>query len=341
MIKFPLTISNNKRLPNHQWHPSVLYLVNPVSGYKWWMAETPFPPHDIEPYQDRYELPCIHYSKDGITWMPIPENPIDDINETDLLTHNFLSDPHLIYIKDHFECYYRKTFKFDKDRKENTTQFLKKISFDGFNWSESTIIADLRLAEDKKVWGDQIISPSVYYDGIIYHCWYVDASGYVRDRHMLYTTSIDGITWEKAKECSLIGTNVIPWHIDVQFYLGEWQLLCYDHNIYKLSHFTSKDGLIFNYDCVIMQPSKNPLSFRSYRIYRSCSVFYDSVVRIYFSEASNVRAYIGLLETTDFVNYSHVSGRMKVRYVIDTMALSIIVLKKAISKIKRIVCAGF
>lgn len=341
MITFPLSIKNKNILPNHRWHPSVVYLDNPVSGYRWWMAETPFPPHHIEPYQDRYELPCIHYSKDGKTWLSIPENPIDDINEVDLLTHNYLSDPHLIYVNDHFECYYRKTFKFDKDRRENTTQLLKKTSVDGFNWSECTIIADLRKDKDLEIWGEQIISPSVYFDGTIYHCWYVDASGYICDRHILYTTSKDGISWVKAKRCSLLGTQEIPWHIDVQYYMGKWQLLCYDHNNHILSHYTSEDGMAFHFDRVIMRPSKNPFSFRSYRIYRSCSVLFDDVVRIYFSEASNVRAYIGLLETEDYVKFRFISGRMKAQYILDTISMSYFVIQRVINKFKRIIYGKF
>lgn len=341
MLNRPLIINSSDYLPNHRWHPSVVYLDKPVSGYRWWMAETPFPPHYIEPYQDRYELPCIHYSKDGITWLSIPTNPIDDINDTDLITHNYLSDPHLIYVKDHFECYYRKTFKFDKDRRENTTQLLKKTSVDGFNWSNCTVIADLRKDEDRSIWGEQIISPSVYFDGNIYHCWYVDASGYVSDRHILYTTSIDGITWKKAKLCTLLGAKEIPWHIDVQCYMWKWQLLCYDHNNHNLSHYTSEDGLAFHFDRVLLRPSKNPFSFSSYRIYRSCSVLYNDVVRIYFSEASRVRAYIGLLETEDFVHLKYISGSMNAQYVLDTISMSYFVIKRVVNKFKRIIYGKF
>ena len=56
-------------------HPSVLFFPDGWSGYKYWMAMTPYPAGN-----DDHEDPCIVVSQDGINWIVPPglTNPIDD-----------------------------------------------------------------------------------------------------------------------------------------------------------------------------------------------------------------------------------------------------------------------
>lgn len=105
----PVQIKNLSSLQPHPWHPSVVYIPEGWNGHKYWMAQTPFPPADVKPYRDRYELPCIHYSDDGIKWNPIISNPIEDLMPEEIEAHNYYSDPHLVLRDGVLECYYRYT----------------------------------------------------------------------------------------------------------------------------------------------------------------------------------------------------------------------------------------
>lgn len=55
-------------------HPSVVDLGRPLGGYRWWMANTPYPGQ-----QDAMENPCIYASNDRINWYPPAglTNPIE------------------------------------------------------------------------------------------------------------------------------------------------------------------------------------------------------------------------------------------------------------------------
>lgn len=60
---------------NQSVHPSVLYFPSGWNGYKYWMAETPYPWAN-----EAYENPSIHASHDGTIWVDPPGllNPIDE-----------------------------------------------------------------------------------------------------------------------------------------------------------------------------------------------------------------------------------------------------------------------
>lgn len=317
---FPIQIRNCKNLPKEVWHPSVVYCREGWSGHVWWMSETPYTPGFIPPYTDRWELPCIHYSDDGIRWHPIEVNPIDDLNEGDIKARNYLSDPHLVLHDGVMYCYYRKTILIDGKLEGNKTLLYRKKSVDGQYWSERELVVDLQDENDVVIWGEQIISPSVRWDEnkCFFECWYVDGSGYAMDRGVRYSTSKDGLKWEKAVRCELPMDNDLPWHLDVQSYNGVYYMLCYSDNN-ALMLYTSVDGVNFQYQNTILHSMPN--TFFSERIYRSCSVWDGQKYRIYFPGYDGKLSRIGLIETDDWSHYRMISVWWNFDYHIDIIKL--------------------
>lgn len=311
----PIVIKQNKNCMPHPWHPSVVYKPEGWNGFKYWMAQTPYPPIEVLPYVDRYELPCIHFSNDGIHWSSIESNPIDDLTEDMIARHNYYSDPHLLIRENRMECYYRLTLLVDQQLENNKTLLLRKTSLDGFVWSESEIVADLRKDSDIDIWGGQIISQAVMWDKNQYKCWYVDRSGYLVDRKINLTTSYDGIHWMKYVQCSLKGKNIDPWHIDVQYYDKKYQMIVFDMR--GLFWFESDDGISFTFVSEILYPTRFFVDFYSEGLYRACSVKVDDVINIYFSAKNENRASIGLLRTNNRLSFQYIDGMHKLHYLIE------------------------
>lgn len=310
----PLQIKNLPECMPHPWHPSVIYTPEGWNGHRWWMAQTPFPPFDVEPYRDRYELPCIFFSDDGRRWQPIEGNPIDDIDAADIEAHNYLSDPHLVLRGGVMECYYRRSILTGRQLVGNTTQLLRKTSTDGLHWSEREVVADLREKSDNAIWGQQIISPAIHWDGQRYRCWYVDRSGYLPNRQILMTTSIDGVAWKPYMVCQLdMPSDIDPWHIDVQYYDGGYQLLLYDG--WHLHWLDSNDGIGFRYVSKVLSPTQYFMDFYAVGLYRACSVKVGEEIWVYFSAKNAQRSSIGLLRSKDRLKFCPVNGISRWQYI--------------------------
>ncbi len=309
----PLDIVNTPNCLPSPWHPSVVFVAEGWNGHPYWMAQTPFPNHDMEPYRDRYELPCVHYSDDGIHWSPIPNNPIVELTDVEIAAHEYYSDPHLVFKNGVLELYYRFTILQAGQLVGNKTLLLRSVSHDGYNWSEPQTIADLRKIEDIAVWGEQIISQALCWDEHRYRCWYVDKSSYLHSRNIRIVTSVDGVEWTKSKLCSIDGPAMDPWHIDVQYYDGKYQMIVYD--MWRLRWYESEDGLHFRFVSDILQPSSKPYHFYAGGLYRACSVKTDTDIRVYFSAEREDQSYIGLLSTTDRLHFRPVSGVSSFRWI--------------------------
>ena len=329
----PLHITNTSKIPRFFWHPTVVYIPEGFGGHQWWMAESPYHPVvELKPYRARWELPCVHYSDDGILWKSIANNPVDDLTEQQILDEDYLSDPHLVYKDGVLELSYRLTLLTDKQIQGNKTVLYKKTSVDGVDWSERIVVADLRRKEDVEIWGEQIISQAILWTGTEYQCWYVDGSGYEKNRGIKMTTSEDGVHWTKAKQCKIVDYKDTPWHIDVQQIDGAYHMLCYGDTSGKLAYLTSEDGRNWQYKTIVISPSHSLGSFYSQRIYRSCAVKAGEYIHIYFSAATAKRSYIGLLRTKDWKKFEHVSPRLNITYGIDVVME---LLGKATNKIQK------
>lgn len=331
----PIKINNLPRIPNYFWHPSVIYIPERFGNYKWWMAQSPYHPMiELQPYRARWEYPCVYYSNDGLTWHSISNNPLDDLSIEQIQEECYFSDPHLVYRNGNLELYYRLTLLHNKQIIGNKTILYKKTSKDGVTWSSHEIVADLRRENDIVIWGEQIISQAIVWTGEKYICWYVDGSGYQKQRGIRLTYSKDGVHWEPSKKCSLEGYMDTPWHIDVQKYDENFHMLVYGDTKTELAHLVSVDGITWNMHSIILRPEHNKwYSFYSDRIYRSCSVKVSNAYYIYFSAATTIRSYIGLLKTKDWEHFEHLNPFLNTQFMLDLVKLFT---NKIIKKCKKI-----
>ena len=318
MINTPLHITNFSKYPVvDTYHPSVVYVEEGWCGHRFWMVQTPYSVIDIKPYNDRYELPCVLFSDDGIHWTSIPNNPIDDLMPEDIAAHNYLSDPHLILKNNQLELYYRYTILKDKQLVGNKTVLYRRVSKNGVDWSEREVIVDLRNENDILIWGEQIISPAIVWHNNQYFCWYIDASSYIEDRHVRFTNSKDGIHWMKSTLCEISNDNVIPWHLDVQYFDGQFQILIFDIDNQILAHYTSANGIEFENYKLLLRPTNKLCDYYSESLYRACSVKVKSEINIYISAHNGERCSIGLWRTKDFSDFIPVRGMGVIRYLLE------------------------
>lgn len=288
----PINIDIPKSLPNHPWHPSVVYVSDGWNGHRYWMAQTPLPIKNVTPYLDRWELPCIHYSNDGINWSSIDTNPIDDLTNDQIKCRSYHSDPHLILVDDVLYCYYRLMEDNDK-----WTTILRKHSKDGVHWSDREIVSKTQSMER------QIISPSIVRNSNCYRMYYVDDIFSNNNRGIQYSESIDGLIFGKSKPIQIIGKtleNTIPWHIDVQYVADEYYLVTHDVNHHKVELWKSIDGKTFEYVSLILRASNRLGDFFKTWLYRSCLVPITNngeILRVYVSGHNGRSRHIGLLES--------------------------------------------
>lgn len=288
-MKTPIKIDIPKLLPSHPWHPSVVYVPDGWNDHPYWMAETPLPIKTIPPYLDRWELPCIHYSDDGINWYSINANPIDDLSESQIKGHGYHSDPHLIFKDGVLYCYYRLMEDYDV-----WTTIIRKHSVDGIHWSEREIVCRTKSSER------QIISPAVVWTGTCFRMYYVDDTFTNIDRGVQYCESEDGLVFNAPNKAMLVAANsTIPWHIDVQKIGEAYYMVVHDVNNNKLELWKSNDGISFAFVSEVLRPSNKFMSFYRTQLYRSCLVSINKVFRIYFSAHNGRSRHIGLLESMD------------------------------------------
>lgn len=283
-MKTPIDIEIPKILPHHPWHPSAVYVPEGWNGHRCWMAQTPYPPFHVAPYKDRWELPCIHYSDDGIRWESIDANPIDDLTDEQIASHSYHSDPHLVKKDGVLYCYYRLM----EDHDERTT-ILRKHSRDGVKWSEREII---KVERGKRKVESEIISPAVVWTGEKWRMYYVDDTYTNLQRGIQLAESEDGIhftvigsVWEQQE--------VKPWHIDVQLIEGKYYLLVHDVDANTLWLYTSKDGMHFGEGKEILKASGKLTDYWSHKLYRACLVDVEGKKHIYFSANEGMASYIG------------------------------------------------
>ena len=180
-------------------HPDIAYFPEGWQGYKYWMVFTPYP------FGKRaYENPSILVSQDGYHWDIPPglRNPV-----VGPVSRGYHADPDLLYDQKSGELWlYFMRFK------DNQSYLYRVCSSDGINWSNPELIFQ------EPYFG--MLSPSILYQGGLYHLWYVDSgrlginSGYTEVK---YRTSDDGVNWSQPQKVSIDLQGYQVWHLEVSY----------------------------------------------------------------------------------------------------------------------------
>ena len=273
------------------YHPAVLYFKDGWNGYKYWMAETPFSPK-AQPYPDRFECPTIHVSNDGVNWTHIGKElkPIDDLTEQEVKEFDFFSDPHLVFVDGRMECWYRFTHRRGDKNNYAFVELCRRTTTDGVHWSDREVLIDLLHSEVGNCFSNMVVSPTILRERDKYRMWYVNSETKgQREVHM--STSADGYVWGEIVHCKLIGHNLNPWHIDVNYIDDRYYLVCYEKS---LTLWESEDGVEFIYKKQLLDVGTIG-SFYGYWLYRAVLIK-DDKYKLYFSGNNCFHTYIGLME---------------------------------------------
>lgn len=249
---------------NETTHPKVLYFDEPVNGYKYWLVSTPYPYNTAF-----YENPSIVVSNDGIHFKE-PEgikNPISGY-PSKYWDESYYSDPYILYDKDHFELFYRKTLsKLNNEYKKSGYNYIyMKTSNDGINWSKEKLVLDYSSSE-------AYMSLSVIKEKDLYKIWYVNY-----DNKVKYVTSKDLINYSKPIDINVADFDKKIWHGEVQFINNKY--ICVFMIKYKLYYTESNDGINFNTPKLI-NTELNELNGISHNIYKSSFIINDDSIELY------------------------------------------------------------
>ncbi|MGP6139569.1 BppU family phage baseplate upper protein [Jeotgalibaca sp. A127] len=286
---------------NQPYHPSVLYIAGGFNGYKYWMASSPLPTV-AQPYPERYEVPVVHKSNDGINWEVVTSaNPLDDLTAAEIANTDYMSDPHLVYRPDTstLEVWYRLT---RRATDEPTTVF-RKTTTDGATWSAR----ETMIPETVRSSGHIVQSPAILWDNVrkVYRLWYYNSKDGV-----YYNEMLDGGTYTPTnQEKVAFDSSLIYHHIDVNYFNGEYHFIGYHAGTpQNITHFTSTDGMNFaKKKELIVTGTGHPLY--SGMLYRSVSILDENnKIRIYFSFNTNGNRGIGLLIANSFDDFHTVKS---------------------------------
>ena len=283
---------------NSPYHPSVIKIEGIIDGkYKYMMAETPFcfsrPSKGVN-YRDQFECPSIHFSIDGVCWEEININPIDILNEYDIINKDYFSDPDLVISPNGIECWYRLNRRYGIETNQKNISLLRKTTRDGKTWTSREEIVNCERQDSSLGIGKIVISPGVIYEDC-YKCWYIDDI-HLGDERICYSVfdEKDG-TWRNKKYVNMNGPKITPWHLHVLKDHGIYWLTLYDHK--NISIWKGYNELEFNYVKTILTPNNKIGSFYSHNLYRACLIkINDKKWRLYFSADDMFKSYIGLME---------------------------------------------
>jgi hypothetical protein len=166
----PLTISgtDGDRLavptPEHAsdgetTHPSIVHLDQPVSGFVYWMAHTPYPAGD-----DEFEDPCIVASNDGIAWA-VPEGLVNPLDDQPGSPGAYNSDVDLRYVDGVFYLFWR---TLDPAATGAEESIYCRTSADGLAWDPKVLV----YTSDQSV--RRLLSPCFLFEAGAWVMWAVD-----------------------------------------------------------------------------------------------------------------------------------------------------------------------
>lgn len=297
----PLVINtfDGKRSP---YHPSVLFFEEGWSGWRYWMAETPFS-HRTQPYIDRNECPSIHVSNDGVNWTePVGvTNPLEDLSAEQVKELDYFSDPCLVKGPvGRVELWYRLTQRRGEVHRFTECSLRRRVSIDGVNWSPVEVMAQLNLNQSDEGLGNAVVSPAIRWDEEHgYRMWF----GHAEQPGPLgisFSTSKDGRTWV---DKTVVGFDRehAPWHLDVCFEEGKWLMTVYGDN--KITLWEGDDELNFRYRNTLVTPSGKRGAINN-SLYKACLLKDGEGYKLYYSGADGVDTHVALMTGSDLASLS-------------------------------------
>lgn len=184
-------------------HPSVVESAQKLGGFRFWMANTPYPGNS-----HKLENPEIYASSDGLFWQVPPglSNPV--VRAPPGGDRRYHSDPCLIIHGKEFWLYFRTT---DEAAAPRCDWIKLTTSKDGVTWTDP-----VPVLRDQK--GALLLSPSVVFTGDLFLMWTVDAAPGDGRLALTCRASTNGYDWSDARRCTInwLGGEMEPWHIEVR-----------------------------------------------------------------------------------------------------------------------------
>lgn len=182
-------------------HPSVAYSAEPIGGFSYWMANTPYANRS-----HKLENPEVFASHDGIFWQVPPglRNPLVPPPQGD--DRHYHSDPCLLIQDRRLLLFYRTS---DEEIAPRRDWLSLVTSEDGRVWTAPREVLTSS--------GELLLCPCVRVVGGEYRMWTVDRVAGSTLLSVAQRKSVDGIRWSPAEQAVLDwpGPPLEPWHIDV------------------------------------------------------------------------------------------------------------------------------
>jgi len=182
-------------------HPSVLEIADGFAGYRYWMANTPYPRN-----AHKLENPELFASHDGIFW-EVPDGVRNPLVETPAGgDRHYNSDPCLLHDYARLLLYFRSS---DEESRPRHDRISVMSSDDGREWSQPRVVLD-----DNS--GALLLCPIVRVIGGVFMMWTVEYADSPQLR-LCRRVSSDGLGWSEPEVCSIEwpGEPLEPWHFDV------------------------------------------------------------------------------------------------------------------------------
>ena len=182
-------------------HPDVLLLDDPISGFKWWMAMTPYP-------DSTRENPSVLCSTNGVDW-EVPPNATNYLFGSHK-TGWYTADPQLLQLTNGQLA----LFWIDNgvvSPTVNSNKLMRATSATGTNWSAALEVLTGAAAGGATF---NLISPTIVSEanGTLRMWTYGMASNSVQ----IWTSSTLGSNWTWVADATNgNGTAWLPWHLDV------------------------------------------------------------------------------------------------------------------------------
>ena len=269
---------------NQPYHPSVIYIEGGFGGYEYWLVQSPYPIGGL-PRRDRWEVPIVYKSHDGIDWITVA-NPLDDITQEEITRGDYMSDPHIVYRPDTttLEVWYRLT----SSTSGSPTAIFRKVTQDGITWTEREEMIPPKVSTASDFWR----SPSVMWDNErnLYRVWYHTNYG------LYYNESENGIDWGVQQQLVTDAPHS-SWHIDVNYFNNQYHLLSYSRDGGQdITYYVSDDGINFERQRKLLD-IRDGNTLYSTGLYRAVSLLDgNGKARVYFTaETENRVTKIGLM----------------------------------------------